>query len=73
MGPVVPGTTVPNGAKVPGTPFQLVRKTRFLAKKSLTKTGSNSSSLEHWHTNPLARLQRLLARSRMGPSFVCLH
>ena len=23
LGPVVPGTTVPNGAKVPGTPFQL--------------------------------------------------
>lgn len=23
MGPVVPGTTVPNGAKVPGTPYQL--------------------------------------------------
>ena len=23
MGPIVPGTTVPNGAKVPGTPFQL--------------------------------------------------
>src|ERR1700753_4289103 len=23
MGPVVPGTIVPNGAKVPGTPFQL--------------------------------------------------
>jgi hypothetical protein len=23
MGPVVEGTTVPNGAKVPGTPFQL--------------------------------------------------
>ncbi|WP_298334034.1 bifunctional 2-methylcitrate dehydratase/aconitate hydratase [Asticcacaulis sp.] len=23
LGPIVPGTTVPNGAKVPGTPFQL--------------------------------------------------
>ncbi|MDH5246889.1 MAG: MmgE/PrpD family protein, partial [Betaproteobacteria bacterium] len=23
MGPVVPGTIVPNGAKVPGTPYQL--------------------------------------------------
>ena len=23
MGPIVPGTTVPNGAKVPGTPYQL--------------------------------------------------
>ena len=23
LGPVVPGTVVPNGAKVPGTPFQL--------------------------------------------------
>ena len=23
MGPIVPGTVVPNGAKVPGTPFQL--------------------------------------------------
>src|SRR5690348_8151449 len=23
LGPIVPGTTVPNGARVPGTPFQL--------------------------------------------------
>ena len=23
LGPVVPGTTVPNGARVPGTPYQL--------------------------------------------------
>ncbi len=53
LGPIVPGTVVPNGAKVPGTPVP---------------ARSGAGGLQHRHDDPLARLQRHLARRRMGPS-----
>ena len=53
LGPIVPGTVVPHGAKVPGTPFQL---------------DPGAGRVQHRRDDPLARLQRHLARRGMGPS-----
>ena len=53
MGPVVPGTIVPNGAKVPGT---------------LVPARPGDRRVQHRLHDPLARFQRHLARRRMGPS-----
>ncbi len=53
LGPVVPGTVVPNGARVPGTQFQLD------PVQAAFNIGSH---------DPLARLQRYLPRGGVGPS-----
>ena len=52
LGPIVPGTIVPHGAKVPGTPFQL---------------DPVQAAFNIGGDDPLARFQRHLARGRMGP------
>ena len=48
-----PGTVVPNGAKVPG---------------HAVPARSGAGGVQHRRDDPLARLQRHLARRRMGPS-----
>jgi len=52
LGPLVPGTIVPNGARVPGTQFQL----------DPVKAAWDIGALVRW----LDRLQRHLARGRVG-------
>ncbi len=53
LGPIVPGTVVPNGVRVPGTPFEL---------------DPDQGRLRHRLHDSLARLQRHLAGGRVGPS-----
>ena len=53
LGPIVPGTVVPNGAKVPG---------------HAVPARSGAGRVQPRRDDPLARLQRHLARRRMGPS-----
>ena len=53
LGPIVPGTVVPNGAKVPG---------------HAVPARPGAGGVQHRRHDPLARLQRHLARRRMGPS-----
>ncbi len=53
LGPIVHGTVVPNGARVPGTQFQL---------------DPVKAAFRYRRDDSLAGLQRHLARSRMGPS-----
>ena len=54
LGPVVPGTVVPNGARVPGTNY---------------RTGSRHRGVQHRLHHSLAGFQRHLARGGMGSSF----
>ena len=51
-GPLVPGTVVPHGARVPGTAYEL---------------DPVPGGLQHRRDGPLARLQRHLAGGRVGP------
>ena len=53
LGPVVPGTVVPNGARVPGTQL---------------RARSGAGGLQHRRHDPLAGFQRHLARGGVGPS-----
>ena len=52
LGPVVPGATLPGGARVPGTSYEL---------------DPVQGGLQHRGDEPLAGFQRHLARRRMGP------
>ena len=54
LGPIVPGTVVPNGARVPGTELS---------------TRSRAGGVQYRRHDSLARLQRHLARGRVGTSF----
>lgn len=54
LGPIVPGTVVPNGVRVPGTQFQL---------------DPVQAAFNIRRDDPLARFQRYLAGGGVGPSF----
>ncbi len=53
LGPIVPGTVVPHGARVPGTSLS---------------ARSGAGGVQHWRDDSLARLQRHLAGRRVGTS-----
>lgn len=65
MEPIVPGTVVPNGTRVPGTEFQMdpVSVELFLLPLSLPKCTDEreqqSRCFRHWYADPLVGLQRV--------------
>lgn len=80
LGPVVEGTIVPNGLLcLPTLPFStiLIRivTIRYSRSRNESPARSHPWRLQHWHSNPLARLQRLFLSCRMfvTPSLFCSH
>lgn len=69
MGPVVDGTVVPNGTKVPGTSFQVdpvcttLRSVYLDFVSMLIRAPPGSRCIQHWHPDQVARLQRLQVAS----------